>query len=173
MQEPKDYYKVQLLRKFQANLFSLGLPLWEGADYHAQYDNDLFANFTSIEFESNSNCTTIGANAFAGCKITELTLPNSVTTAGDFAFSGCKQLTYLYASGLTTIGIDTFYNCPLENILVTSSVIKTMQFPKDTLEVVSITGTGDLTDWQIPEGNKITSSSNIDNVLAFFSTVRA
>jgi hypothetical protein len=117
------------VKKIPANLFSLGLPLWEGADYHAQYDNDLFANFTSIEFESNSNCTTIGANAFAGCHITKLYLPDSVNTANDYAFSGCKQLKELSAPGLTTIGtIDTFYNCPLENILVTSSVIKALPF---------------------------------------------
>lgn len=61
-----------------------------------------------------NSCTTIKANAFAGCsKLDTLDLGTGVQTIGNSAFQYCSQLsgTLTLPDTLTTIGILAFYGC--------------------------------------------------------------
>ena len=49
-------------------------------------------NITSIEFENNSQCLTIGKSAFCRLNIEIISIPKSVTLIEDDAFFGCKKL---------------------------------------------------------------------------------
>jgi hypothetical protein len=64
-----------------------------------------------------NSVTTIGNQAFANCKglTGSLTIPNSVTTIGDGAFQSCNKLNGIatIGSGITTIGYSGFYPIPL------------------------------------------------------------
>ena len=54
----------------------------------------------------------IGDNAFNGCNLSYVEIPNSVTTIGKQAFRGCTNLSYVeIGSGITSIGQYAFYNC--------------------------------------------------------------
>ena len=89
----------------------------------------------------------IGPNAFWGCRMTSLTipegvtmldraalsccynlqtitLPKSVTTIGEFAFSSCESLTSIdLPEGITSIGNDAFMSClSLSSIIIPASV---------------------------------------------------
>ena len=47
------------------------------------------------------NVQTIGAGAFRGCHLTEVTLPGSITFIGEYAFAYCSYLTTVYANAET------------------------------------------------------------------------
>lgn len=90
-------------------------------------NNNAFFNATSLAsatFDSPSNLTTIGDNAFRVTSLPSIIIPNSVTTLGNSVFSGCTSLssvTFETSSLLTTIGINTFFRC----VLLTSIVFNT------------------------------------------------
>lgn len=67
----------------------------------------------TVNFEENSQCTSIGKYAFAqNGSITSVTIPDSVTSIGDNVFQNCTHLTsVVLGSGLTTISQTAFYNC--------------------------------------------------------------
>jgi hypothetical protein len=82
-------------------------------------------SLTTVNFEKNSQLTTIGNYAFKDCGLTSITIPSSVTTIGDCAFYNCSRLTTInFESGgkLTTIGSKAFYCCGLTSITIPSSV---------------------------------------------------
>ena len=55
----------------------------------------------------------IGDSAFAGSKLTGITLPSTVTDIGWFAFSGSvKLLNVTLPAGVESIGYEAFGNCP-------------------------------------------------------------
>lgn len=70
-----------------------------------------------LRFANNSQCATIGDNAFEGCSSLEkLTLGDNsqCTTIGNYAFKGCsslEELTFGGNSQCTTIGNYTFEGC--------------------------------------------------------------
>jgi len=61
---------------------------------------------------SGSNITSIGNNAFDGCNIASINIPDTVTSIGQQAFSNCKKLTDINIPDfVTSIGESAFYNC--------------------------------------------------------------
>ena len=68
-----------------------------------------------------NSVTSIGNNAFSGCKgLTSVTIPNSVTTIEFFAFEGCTSLTSVtIPNSVTSIGDGAFYVCTgLKKVIV-------------------------------------------------------
>lgn len=96
--------------------------------------NDMFKNWTSLEFVDFAEATQIHDNAFVGCTFTEITIPaqftsfrnsvfkdcvnlQSATILGDGAtfgssiFEGCTSLTSVTLTNPTTISTSMFKNC--------------------------------------------------------------
>jgi len=90
--------------------------------------NRLFAGaskLTSVVFEENSTCTSIGDDAFYYCtSLTSVTIPDSVTSIGDCAFQFCKNLTSItIPNSVISIGDDAFYYCTsLTSVTIPDSV---------------------------------------------------
>lgn len=78
--------------------------------------------------------------AFAPVGLTEYTIPDGVTTIGDNAFFGCKNLTRLtIPNGVETIALQAFYECAgLTEIILPESVT--------TIEEGAFSGCSGLTD---------------------------
>ncbi|MBO5212921.1 MAG: leucine-rich repeat domain-containing protein [Clostridia bacterium] len=75
------------------------LPLTEGK--YGQFDG--CSRLDKVNFYEGCQLEEIGANTFANCNFTSLTLPNSVKIIGSKAFQGCGKLTYLnLGAGFTT-----------------------------------------------------------------------
>jgi hypothetical protein len=74
----------------------------------------------TLEFEENSQLTTMGARAFFGVKISNATIPEKVVSIGDWAFGVCRQLKTITmkAKKPPTIQSYTFSSSPLERITV-------------------------------------------------------
>lgn len=84
-------------------------------------------NFTSLEFEEDSQLKTISEYAFLVCSglSGELNIPGSVNNIGDSAFDGCEALTSIHLSnGVDTIGIFAFLECVnVKEVYMPNSVI--------------------------------------------------
>lgn len=85
-------------------------------------DYDADSGQGSITF--SGDLTTIGNNAFAGCReLTSVTVPSTVTTIGDFAFARCSNLESItIPESVTTIGPRAFFNSGLRSISIPKSV---------------------------------------------------
>ncbi|MBE6303156.1 MAG: T9SS type A sorting domain-containing protein [Bacteroidales bacterium] len=60
--------------------------------------------------------TSIGKNAFYGCGLTNIKIPNSVTSIGSSAFSGCTSLTnVIIGNSVTSVGSGAFSGCTVLN----------------------------------------------------------
>ena len=56
--------------------------------------------------------TRIGDDAFRGCPITSIDIPEGVTAINFFAFNGCSRLEYIeFPNSLVSLGRWVFYNC--------------------------------------------------------------
>lgn len=75
--------------------------------------NNYKANITTLRFEEESICTTIGYSAFRyNSNLVDVQLPNSLTTISDYAFNGCFNLTSIkLPSGLQSIVGYAFEGC--------------------------------------------------------------
>ena len=75
------------------------------------------SNIKTINFTNETKLTTIGTNAFNGCKdLEKISLPNTLTTISDYAFNGCEKLVLEGDNCLNTvtqIGICAFAGCSL------------------------------------------------------------
>ena len=74
-------------------------------------------NLKSVTFEKNSNLTTIGWEAFAGCGLTTITIPSSVTKIEYGAFADCDLDTVIFEDNGQKVTIEdgAFYGC--ENLV--------------------------------------------------------
>ncbi|MDE6079096.1 MAG: leucine-rich repeat protein, partial [Duncaniella sp.] len=80
---------------------------------------------TSSHISIPSSVTSIGEDAFYGCKsLSSVSIPSSVTTIEDSTFSDCKSLkSVIIPSSVTSIGNSAFYDCEsLESVSIPSSV---------------------------------------------------
>ena len=56
--------------------------------------------------------TCIGDDAFRGCPVTSIDIPEGVTKIDDWAFNGCSRLEYIeFPNSLVSLGKWVFYNC--------------------------------------------------------------
>ena len=127
----------------------------------------------------------IGPNAFWGCRMTSLTipegvtmldraalsccynletitLPKSVTTIGEYAFSSCESMTSIeLPEGITSIGNDAFMSClSLSSIIIPKSVT--------SIDGMLFTGCRNLISINVREGN--THYDSRDNCNAIIET---
>lgn len=77
------------------------------------YKGEIVIPASIIFDEVTYNVTSIGNNAFSGCKLlTAVTIPASVTSIGDNAFTGCVGLSsIILPANLTSIGDNAFSGC--------------------------------------------------------------
>jgi len=83
-------------------------------------------NNKNTKYEIPNSVTTIGSNAFDGCRLLEtIIIPNSVTTIGDYAFFECSSLkTIIIPDSVISIGEFAFGFCSkLKKINIPDSVI--------------------------------------------------
>lgn len=74
----------------------------------------VFAGNTAITAVdlSNTSITEVSDGAFSGCTaLASVKLPSTCTTIGANAFAGCESLSSLTASGVTVVGADAFRGC--------------------------------------------------------------
>ena len=78
----------------------------------------MHTSLRSIRFEDGTEITTIGDEAFSGCKaLSEVVLPNRLTRIGNKAFYQCKSLQSLhFPESLTSIGDYAFCNSGLTEV---------------------------------------------------------
>lgn len=83
-----------------------------------------FSNISDLTFEENSNLISVGASAFAGCKLlTNVALPNSLHTIGARAFENCTGLVNLNTGGASYIEELAFEGCTaLENLFISDKI---------------------------------------------------
>ena len=88
----------------------------------------LFSNatyITSVEFEEESACQSIGDSAFYNCKaLTSIVIPQNVTAIEKGTFSDCEAMvSVVIPDGVTSIGENAFYRCmALKSITIPENV---------------------------------------------------
>lgn len=104
----------------------LELPKFSGVDFKKLYIGRNFTNSVSTEVEEltiGSKVTTLPEEAFKGCNLGSVVIPNSVNSIGKSAFANCKWLMLLTLSNsITTIPDSAFANCRLIGIVLPPSV---------------------------------------------------
>jgi hypothetical protein len=121
---------------------------------------------TSVEFEENSACKSIGDYAFSGCaNLVNIKIPDSVTSIGDYAFESCVSLASItIPDSVTSIGTYAFYKCSkLTSVLIgngVTSIVKSAFYDNYYLTTVYYKGTAE--DWDkitIDSGNAYLTSA--------------
>ena len=73
------------------------------------------SSLTSLEFEEDSQITSLEQNVFRNCSSLtgSLQIPNTVTTIGNYAFAQCYNLTgdLIIPNTVTSVGVEAFWEC--------------------------------------------------------------
>ena len=81
-------------------------------DYPQKYTGDIVIPETIVIGDYEFDVVGISKEAFEGCNITSISLPNSVYYINDNAFADCTKLTSIsLPDGIKIIGNEAFYNC--------------------------------------------------------------
>ncbi len=119
--------------------------------FHSVYGdrNENAPKIVSVVFEEGSVCTTISAEAFYGCTVTHINLPDSLTTIGSNAFYGSSLISVTIPDGVKKIEDSTFSNChDLTEVIVGSGVERIQReafYCCDALKTLHYTGK--IADW--------------------------
>ena len=70
------------------------------------------ASLANVNLGALADLTSIGAGAFGGTAVTQLTLPVKLQTIGSEAFARCYQLTEVTINSVKTMGTRVFALCP-------------------------------------------------------------
>ena len=97
-----------------ANCGSITVDIGDGITYLAEYT---FAG-SSPDIKWGNNLTHIGYNAFSGCSLYTVSLPNSVTHIDSNAFSDCSVYEIVLGSNISDIAISAFDDSDIEDIYV-------------------------------------------------------
>lgn len=112
-----DFYSTQNNVKFFYNITSTAAnPLTVAVTYstagYATYSGAIVIPETVMHNGYNYRVTSIGQQAFQGCSITSVIIPQNVTTIAYNAFAGCKSLTSIsIPKNVTVIGSSAFSYC--------------------------------------------------------------
>ena len=100
---------------------SIGNGAFSGTPWYNNQPNGLvYAGNVVIDYKGTMHAeinlkdgtTGIGSQAFSGCGLTAITIPNSVTHIGDYAFYNCSGLTSVsIPNSVTSIGSESFKGC--------------------------------------------------------------
>ena len=93
----------------------------------AKLSGDVIIPATIIHEGITYQVTCIGNNAFRGCPITSIDIPEGVIKIDDWAFNGCSSLEYIeFPNTLVSLGKWVFYNC---------RSIKNLNIPRNLTEI--------------------------------------
>ena len=110
----------------------------------------VYTSIVSIDMESATNLTTIGANAFKNCTgLTTVKFGSKLTTVGASAFEGCSSLatvTFQAAAAAQTIAASAFKNTAIVSLDLTNTKVAeinnlfgtTAEVANNTLQTVTI-----------------------------------
>ncbi len=144
---------------FKAGQYGTGITVNIGANV-TKIPAHLFNSSTSpkiktLNFDSNSQCTSIGTYAFAGLTdLTSIVLPQSINTIWDFAFYNCSALTsadFSACSNLTALNYSVLRNCTsLTNVVLNNNVqtigINAFNGDKALTSVTNVAGVTTISD---------------------------
>ena len=128
---------------------------YDDGDYY--FDQSPWDGYSSLRHVIiESGVTSIGAGAFALCKLTDISIPASVTSIGVGAFYGCSSLTGVtIPAGISIIGTETFERC---------SALTAIEIPSSVTSIgKSAFYNSGLTSVTIPAGVKTIYSSAFSN----------
>ena len=81
-------------------------------DHSPAIDNSYYGPITIPKTVDGYTVTKIDQNAFQGCNINNISIPNTITSIGDYAFSGCDDLSSItIPTSVTSIGLYAFNGC--------------------------------------------------------------
>lgn len=93
----------------------------------AKLSGDVIIPATIIHDGITYQVTCIGYDAFRGCPITSIDIPEGVVTIDDWAFNGCSSLEFIeFPNTLVSLGKWAFYNC---------RSIKNLNIPRNLTEI--------------------------------------
>lgn len=129
-----DFLEVDeqgVLRRREGKVINLS-TVWIPAEAKV-IPNDLFSGngkISVVEFEKESQLTTIEAGAFEGSSLTKIKIPAGVTEIADYTFKNSSLTEIKFEGAITSIGKEAFQNTYLTDFVAPSSleVIKESAF---------------------------------------------
>ncbi len=90
--------------------------VWDGVATIVDYNTSVSGAIVIPSTIDGYPVTSIGEEAFAGCNISSVTIPDSIVSIQDYAFSGCTNLeTITIGDSVTRMGSSVFYDTAYYN----------------------------------------------------------